>query len=495
MKTLLIVEDEKMIRQGIKTMVQRSGVPVEVIMECNNGEMALEVLKEQKIDVMFTDIRMPKMDGIELVKQMQSCEHIPLTVAISGYDDFSYAVEMLRNGVREYILKPIEREKIVSILQKLNDELEIKKEEVAANQKIGYQQMKHLILSDVISEEELMTLEKQYADHFYREPYCVCCQNVRKRNLSVEGEQNYILLDNIDENDVFIVPEETCALLLKNELQDGYVGISAVHEGIRELKQAYEEALAMRRIAFVRNRIRMDYTEDTERIPEKLLQDAAKLTDASANLQRVQLLGTERMEELEKSMKKLFFETKNGRITPEDFEECIRSFLEETQKTYRNVLGDEEERIPECKIIWDESCLDIYEEKLMDTLVYIHEKIHSQFDANKNSQKMKMAVDYIEKNYASDLNMAVVSNYISMNYSLFSYSFKQYTGSNFVNFLKDIRMKKAKELLTKTDMKIIEISQEVGYDNEKHFMKLFKATCGVSPSEYRKNMNASCSDI
>ena len=83
--------------------------------------------------------------------------------------------------------------------------------------------------------------------------------------------------------------------------------------------------------------------------------------------------------------------------------------------------------------------------------------------------------------------MAVVSNYISMNYSLFSYSFKQYTGSNFVNYLKEIRMREAKKLLTETDMKIIEISQAVGYDNEKHFMKIFKATCRVSPTEYRHN--------
>ena len=83
--------------------------------------------------------------------------------------------------------------------------------------------------------------------------------------------------------------------------------------------------------------------------------------------------------------------------------------------------------------------------------------------------------------------MAVVSNYISMNYSLFSYSFKQYTGSNFVNYLKEIRMREAKKLLTETDMKIIEISQAVGYDHEKHFMKIFKATCGVSPTEYRHN--------
>ncbi len=487
MKTLLIVEDEKLIRQGIKTMVQRSGVPVEVIMECNNGETALEVIKEQKIDVMFTDIRMPKMDGIELVKQMQSCEHVPLTVAISGYDDFSYAVEMLRNGVREYILKPVEREKVTEILKKLNDELESHKDAVATTQKIGYQQMKHIILNAEVSDEAYDAMEKQYADHFYREPYCICVQHAQKRPQF--QEENYILLENMAENDVFIVPMGKCDLLLKNELQGGYVGISAAHEGIRELKEAYEEALAMRKMAFARNRVQVSYTGEEERIPEGLLIEAAKLVDSSANLQRVQLLGTERLEELEKSVKKLFAETKSGRIAPDTFADSVCSFLEDAAQTYRNALeGDADKQIEACKLVWNENCIDTYEEKLMDTIVFMHEKIHSQFDVNKNSQKMKLAVDYIEKNYASDLNMAVVSNYISMNYSLFSYSFKQYTGSNFVNFLKDIRMKKAKELLAETDMKIIEISQEVGYDNEKHFMKIFKATCGVSPSEYRKNM-------
>ena len=107
----------------------------------------------------------------------------------------------------------------------------------------------------------------------------------------------------------------------------------------------------------------------------------------------------------------------------------------------------------------------------------------------KNSdRKMKQAIAYIKENYNSDINMAVVSNYISMNYSLFSFTFKQYTGQNFVNFLKEIRIEEAKKMLAETDMKVIEISQCVGYDNEKHFMKLFKSTCGVSPTEYRNNM-------
>ena len=88
MKTVLIVEDEKLIRQGLRKMIQRSGVPVEVIMECNNGETALEILKEQSIDVMFTDIRMPKMDGIELVtliKKDSGLRNIP--VMIVSYKD------------------------------------------------------------------------------------------------------------------------------------------------------------------------------------------------------------------------------------------------------------------------------------------------------------------------------------------------------------------------------------------------------------------------
>ena len=119
MKTVLIVEDEKLIRQGLHKMIQRSGVPVEVIMECNNGETALEILKEQSIDVMFTDIRMPKMDGIELVERMQECEHIPLTVAISGYDDFNYAVAMMHNGVREYLLKPISNVDLETALRRI----------------------------------------------------------------------------------------------------------------------------------------------------------------------------------------------------------------------------------------------------------------------------------------------------------------------------------------------------------------------------------------
>ena len=177
------------------------------------------MIREQKVDVMFTDIRMPKMDGIELVKQMQSCEHVPLTVAISGYDDFSYAVEMLRNGVREYILKPVEREKITEILKKLNDEIEKEQEKRIEKKRLGHQQMKHLMLLSNTTEEEMQTLERQYEKEFYDSGYAVLCQNAKERTNLSRG--NYIYLSDIEGCDVFVVPEDKLELLLKNELLTG----------------------------------------------------------------------------------------------------------------------------------------------------------------------------------------------------------------------------------------------------------------------------------
>ncbi len=487
MKTLLIVEDEKIIRQGIKIMVQRSGVPVETIIECNNGELALEIIKEQKIDVMFTDIRMPKMNGIELVNQMQSCEHKPLTVAISGYDDFSYAVEMLRKGVREYLLKPIERDKLTEILKKLNAEIEDSHKKVQKDLNIGYQQMKHMLLAEHVEEVEKETIESQYAEYFLKGEYYVCCQSAKERE--PVGMGDYILLEKIREHDIFIISVEDMDFFQKNVFANEYIGISRRHMGISQLRDAYQEALVMRKQAFLRMKESAMAEDERERIPEELIKEARKLVTPEANLQRVQQIGTERTEELLKSIRQLFFVAKNGRITPIQFENCIASFLEELEQTYKGILEEKKDELLSCKRIWTAKNIVEYEERLNGFIMWLHESIHQQFDVNRNTQKIGKAIEYIEEHYADDLNMAVVSNYISMNYSLFSSLFKQHTGSNFVNYLRDIRIREAKKLLAENDMKIIEISQKVGYDNEKHFMKIFKSVCGVSPSEYRKNMN------
>ena len=480
MRTLLIVEDEKMIRQGIKAMVQRSGVPVEMILECSNGEMALEILKNQPVDVMFTDIRMPKMDGIELVKAMQELPRKPLTVAISGYDEFSYAVEMLRAGVKEYILKPVDRDQIKKILEKLDEEIKKTQVKNENNKTIGCQQLKHLMQDDSVTEAEKTAILREYGEGFYKDEYIVCCLD--NQNGEMVADEDHVYISNLGDNEAYIMKPELVDAFKLQEWRRRYVGVSRCRKGLENLRECYEEALKARKEAFWTEKPYVQYEEIADREDG---QDAGQ--DAISLENYVQMLGTDKYEQALKQMRNIFWNVRR-REGHGNLETELADFLDKLLQTYEAVLHTESAEVENMKHLYRYSSVGEYESEFMGWLEQFAKNLNHQFEDYKNKQKIQQAVLYIRENYDKDLNMAVVSNHISMNYSLFSYAFKQYTGTNFVNFLKDIRMEKAKELLEKTDLRIVEISQKIGYENEKHFMKIFKVSCGVSPTEYRKNM-------
>lgn len=482
MNTLLIVEDEKLIRQGIKAMVQRCDVPIDNILECSNGEQALEILRMQEVDIMFTDIRMPKMDGIELVKAMQDLPHVPLTVAVSGYDDFTYAVEMLRLGVREYILKPVDREKVKEVLEKLNKEIVAGKESAIQDRNIGRQQLKYAILNENLTDAEKGLIIKQYGGNFFSNGYLVVCTNNTSGEMDVANNLPYIYLSDVNGNELYITDEEYLPILTNDKLLKRYVGVSALHKGVEEIKEAYAEALAARKEAFYLGKQVICF--------ENMITHKATVLKLEESVigQIVQMLGTDKYEEAIKQLTRIFKNASLGGYEPADIEKCMARLFDDVLTTYANVLKTEKEEVKRFYDIYCYGCLDEFEADVVEWLSTFCDNLNSRFDDYKNKQKIQQAVTYIKENYDKDLNMAVVSNHISMNYSLFSYVFKQYTGSNFVNFLKEIRIEEAKRLLEETDMKIIDISGRVGYENEKHFMKTFKAACGVSPTEYRKNM-------
>lgn len=478
MNTVLIVEDEKLIRQGIKAIIQRSGVPVQNIMECNNGQIALEILESQPVDVMFTDIRMPKMNGIELVEAMQKLEHKPLTVAISGYDDFTYAVQLLRLGVREYILKPVEREQIVGILKKLEEEIRENSLQKQQTKEIGCQQLKYIILNETITQKEIQAVTQQFEKQLLAQEYVVCCREIAGEE--VAESKSYLSLGEIENSDVYIVGRENKEFLLKNELRDSYVGISSLHCGAAQLKTAYKEAKTARKEAFLRVKHEVQYWEEPGQTQGKADED---------RIHRIaQMIGTDKITEALKMAEQFFMEVKKGKCSGDVLQMSVDKLIDEILHIYWNVLQGNEEDLIRFRNIYQFAQIDEFMEELTGWIIGFHEKIGLEFDDYKNKSRMKQAIAYIQDNYGTDLNMAVVSNYVSMNYSLFSYAFKQYTGKNFVSYLKELRINEAKRLLAETDMRVIEISRQVGYENEKHFMKIFKSISGVSPTEYRKNM-------
>lgn len=478
MKSILVVEDEKMIRLGIKAMISRSEVSVEHIYEAKNGEEALEILKKEYIEVMLTDIRMPKMDGIQLVKECQKLPHIPKIVILSGFDDFNYAVEVMRCGVKQYLLKPIERSKMNELLAGLEKELQEDYHQNYMNKQAGIQQLKYLLLTPNIMEQEMVVLEHQYGSQV-GSGYVVGCTNRILESQQEERDDSVIVLHDVNGQDVFIYYGDNLDEFCKNNLSERYYGTSKKHTGIDELSQAYEEARYAREDAFVRCVNHCIYS-DAEIEYETISKD---------NIEKfVQLCGSNRLEDAFAILEKLMVRAKKGFIAPPAFIHMMQEILDKLLKTYQNITTlDSDNSIHQFFDILSYDTIGTYYADWKPWLGRMNKIIQSEFDDYKNKEKINQAIRYIQDNYAKDLNMAVVSNYISMNYSLFSLTFKQYTGVNFVNYLKEIRINEAKRLLRETDDRIIDISHEVGYDNEKHFMKTFKSLCGVSPSEYRKN--------
>lgn len=174
MHTLLIVEDEKLIRKGMATMAARCSVHIDEIIESRNGVEALEILKSRRIDTVFMDIRMPKMDGLELIRHIDELEEKPDVVVLSGYDDFNYAVEMLKHGVFDYVLKPVKRETVEELLTKL--EKKQKKNIVRVKKEIQllYHQIKFMLSSNM-SAEEIEHAQKQYRDIYGNQAYVIVC--------------------------------------------------------------------------------------------------------------------------------------------------------------------------------------------------------------------------------------------------------------------------------------------------------------------------------
>ncbi len=476
MNRVLIVEDEKMIRKGIVVMLNRAPVPIDEIIECRNGEEALEVLRTTKIDMMITDIRMPKMDGITLVKQMQDLPNKPAVLVVSGYDDFNYAVEALRSGVKDYLLKPIEREKFYKVIAHVQEELENKEEETVITKKIGSQQLKYLLLNKTIASEEIAAIDKQFSSMFPENTYLICCINSRDRHF--KEDESLIVLKDVEGQNLLILDSEQLKMRMTDELKECSMGISKLHTGIGELKEGFLEALLARREAFVKCLPFYHYEEssfDYETIPEDFPE------------QFIQLFGTQKVEDGIKKFNSIRVKAKMNKISAETLLEVTRRILDQLITTYERMIEFDMEAFQELREPLDFTNADTYYDYLESWIRKMQQLIMEEFDDYKNKEKINQAIIYIKENFKSDLNMAVVSNCISMNYSLFSLNFKQYTGMNFVNYLKKIRVDEAKRLLEETDEKIIDISQMVGYENDKHFMKIFKSVCGVSPSEYRKN--------
>lgn len=286
-----------------------------------------------------------------------------------------------------------------------------------------------------------------------------------------------VYLKEVEKQDVFLI-EASHLEDFKQRMKAHYVGISREYTCIREIKKAYKEACEARKQAFILGEHEVFYKEQEYNYGQIPQEDIERI---------VQIISTADMEEINRLMEHIIYQVKRRAVSPKEFEHAVCSLIDLLYKNYKSIMDINTDIGNRYKDIYSYETIDEYYLNLYDWLKQFGRGMALELEDYKNKQKIQTAIEYVKKNYKKDLNMAVVSNYVSMNYSLFSYAFKQYTGSNFVYYLKKIRIDEAKRLLAETDGKVTDIAQQVGYDNEKYFMKTFKSVSGVSATEYRRN--------
>jgi two-component system response regulator YesN len=515
MRKILVVDDEKLIRLGVKSMLERRQNADYKIDLCQNGKEALKLMDNEKFDIIITDIRMPEMDGLTLLQNLKSKPYNPQIIILSGYDDFNYAVEALKCGAKDYLLKPIQREQLYASIDKVEMALD-KAEDVLDKEGLinsffeDFQtdELNYIFLKDNISEDEIIDIGNRIKLSILEEYYYVGLLlksemnseyslkdeikkkleeyviKTHKKHISIfENENGLIVISN--EKEVFTYIEEKYSKEKSSKLN---IGLSDKALGIIQVKQAYRQALEASKYRL------FYYHQDANIINYSSI--STKSMEYEAPLNSVEklgyMIGTDRESEIEKLLSDLLNENK--------IRDFHISYLELINKNINEIILNkvkakfffEEasvlEKFERFNNIYNFNSFKEYYHELKHFIIYISEYIRTISEIYGDRRNIDKAIDYINNSYYKDLNLATVSNLVSLNYSYFSQLFKEQTGENFVNYLKKVRINKAKELLKNGELKIYEVAQKVGYEDSKQFAKIFRSITGVSPIEYRDSV-------
>ncbi|SFE50231.1 two-component system, response regulator YesN [Paenibacillus catalpae] len=510
MISLLIVDDEKIIRRGLESVIERQFPNLFNYRFAENGQEALELLSQKPADIMFTDIRMPIMDGIELLEQLQEHSVRPEIVLLSGYNQFVYAQKAIRFAVKDYLVKPVIREELFAVLERMIKEIRMREERadkagedaslVAAE--LVTQHLTQKDVSDAVTQSKLKQAGFSLLDERYTlglltrrgggsEPGRTDAASFRHQIAELlQGHMDWMLTRDGEGGTIMIVRDPVMFYQLSERWAvSGYdsqlrIAISKSVQGIEQIRWAYSQAKQTLKYSIVLPELDvLDYTSINERnerhvVPIELIQRILNLMGMGRGDEIKQLLAQILDIRIIRSSEIGYLERISQLLNEELFDKLFRIYGHKILgllRTYACVghIGNFER--------FEDYYIAV--EQLLDSLDRFIQDRREQVPTEQNTMQKVLA--YLQTHYADDLNMAVVSNHFSLNYSYFSQAFQEYSGENFSNYVRRLRLDKAKELLVHSDLKVYEISEQVGFENVKHFTRIFKDTEGITALEFR----------
>lgn len=432
MFNLLIADDEQLERRAIKNIVSDRLKGTFDIYEAKNGREAIEIADKIRPEVIIMDIRMPGINGIEAIKEIRKFHKEGYFIILTAYDHFWYAKEAIEVDVKEYLLKPLKREELIEKLEfaigcveetrkKRNKEMKLR-EKVYTMLPIIENQLCYTIVNNEINEVEVeMLLE----------------------HLNMEFRAGYSMLINLEDS----LDSSIDKIELKN----------AIKEYIREFAQGFNRTiLSSFPTADIVMFIEVDRFYNEEEQDGQSIELASKLAEVIKEKFGVDVsIGVGRVYRGIENLNKSYDEAVVA----------VRYDKEGTKiKHYQHVSVKR-------NALCQEECESGSEESI----------------SNRENQEgiILKSIEYIKNHYNNEITLEEVAGYVCVSSYYFSKIFKEYTGKNYVDYITELRIEKAKEMLKSGETSIKDICFEVGYNDPNYFSRVFKKVEGVTPSEFK----------
>lgn len=504
MYKVFIVDDEPFILEGLYDILDWSLFGLEIVGQADHGQMALEALSSTPVDVLITDISMPVMTGLSLIREARKLHPDLKVIILSGFNEFEYLKEGMQLGIENYLLKPINVEELESTLRNTVSKLDSTKSEQLYDEysvQILKDNTLYRWLTGQIADQEFAQRAELLGITVSRPWMAVAViRSVDNQsglfdqiNQRLMSEENITVLHDVD-GDIIILA------VLEQEAEDRQKLLDLLDrlsEKLAELDLMVQ--IGVSRAGKFPEEASVCYTEAKKYLEYFMILEGRRIIDYEALEPRSGSAGSEfpiqwrdyaklivarDLEALDERIQSDFeqLQQKEG-IQPHELHNAALELIIRLKMELESIKHTDESQLFQAGLANVRSC------GTLDELVCVLQEVARQ-TVNSLLQDMKnpivsQVLSYIEVHYADELSLKTLGAHYHLHPVYLGQLFHKETGETFAEYINRYRIGKAKEQLKNTNMKVHEIARNVGYWETGYFYKQFRKYVGISPTDYK----------